>query len=214
MRLLAPVLAPVLALSLLPLPAIAEDATVTPGNALMEPPPAWLGPEPHLVLMGALGGRPVDVQVMDPEAMAGLAAFGGKREYLPGEAGWRYADFEVALQAEIGGVERAFEVEVENRDFLQHRPLPATFALGAENFPEGARAFLEVSAEWETERGAVNDEMGGWAGTLTLAEDSGTPDAEGLVPDGLIGGHMVAERGADRLVMSFTVPVGGYEKDD
>ncbi len=203
-----------LALCLLPLPALAQDATVTPGNALAEPPAEWLGPEPHLVLMGTLGGRPLDVQVMDPDATEGLAAFSGKREYLPGEAGWRYGDFEVALQAEIGGVERAFEVEVENRDFLQHRPLPATFALGEENFPEGPRAFLEMSAEWETEAGAVNDEIGGWAGILRLAEDSGTPDAEGLLPDGLIGGHMVAERGADRLVMSFTVPVSGYEKDD
>ncbi len=202
-----------LALCLLPLPTLAQEATVTPGNALEAPPMAWLGPEPHLVLMGALAGRPLDVQVMDPAATAGLAAFGGKREYLPGEAGWRYGDFEVALQAEIGGVERTFEVEVENRDFLQHRPLPATFALGDENFPEGARAFLEVSAEWETEAGAVNEELCGWTGTLTLAEDSGTPDAEGLVPDGLIGGHMVAERGADRLVMSFTVPVSGHEKD-
>ncbi len=204
-----------LALCLLPLPALGQDATITPGNALTEEPTEWLGPTPHFVLMGTLNGGPVDIQYLDLSSLPdGVAAFSGKREYLPGQAGWRYGDFEVALQAEIGGVERAFEVEVENRDFLQHRPLPATFALGDENFPEGARAFLEVSAEWETEAGAVNEELGGWTGTLTLAEDSGTPDAEGLVPDGLIGGHMVAERGADRLVMSFTVPVSGHEKDD
>jgi hypothetical protein len=111
-------------------------------------------------------------------------------------------------------VERSFELEVENADFLQQRPLPATFDLGGENFPEGARAFLEAAAEWETAESSVNDEVGGWTGTLTLAKDEGTADAEGLVPDGMIGGHMVAENAGDRLVMSFTVPVAGYEKDD
>ena len=104
-------------------------------------------------------------------------------------------------------------MEVENRDFAAH-PLPATFALGDANFPEGPRAFLEMSAEWETQGETVNEELGGWTGTLTLAEDGGTPDARGLLPDGTIGGHMVAERCGDRLVMSFTVPVAGYELDD
>lgn len=202
-----------LSLLLLPLPVWAQDATVTPGNSLAEAPTEWIGATPHFVLMGTLNGRPVDIQYLDIAAAEGVAAFEGKREYLPGEAGWRYGDFEVALQAVIDGAEKSFEMEVENADFLRH-PLPASFELGPENFPDGARAFLEASAEWETEAGAVNDEIGGWTGTLTLAEDSGTPDAEGLVPDGLIGGHMVAQHGDDRLVMSFTVPVAEYEKDD
>jgi hypothetical protein len=60
----------------------------------------------------------------------------------------------------------------------------------------------------------VNDEIGGWTGTLTLSKDDGTADAEGLVPDGMIGGHLVAENGSDRLMMSFTVPVAEYEKDE
>lgn len=203
-----------LALCFLPTSAWAQEATVTPGNTLAEPPTEWLGPTPHLVLMGTLSGRPVDVQYLDIGAAERVASFEAKREYLPGEAGWRYGDFEVGLQAVIEGVEKSFEIEVENDDFVQQRPLPATFDLGAENFPQGGRAYLEASAEWETEAGAVNDEVGGWTGTLTLAEDSGTPDAEGLVPDGLIGGHLVAEREGDRLVMSFTVPVAEYEKDD
>lgn len=203
-----------LGLCLLPLPALAQDATVTPGNTLTAPPAEWLGPEPHLVLMGTLGGRPVDIQILDVASAESLATFQGKREYLPGEAGWRYGDFEVALQAVIDGVEKSIEIEVENDDFLQHRPLPASFELGPQNFPQGAKAFLETSAEWETAAGAVNEEIGGWTGTLTLAEDKGTADAEGLMPDGTIGGHMVAENGTDRLVMSFTVPVAEYEKDE
>lgn len=206
--------APRLALCLLPLPALAQDATVTSGNALPEPPAEWLGDTPHLVLMGTLGGRPLDIQLLDIASAEGVAAFEGKREYLPGEAGWRYGDFEVALQAVIGGVEKSFEMEFENADFTQSRPLPATFELGPENVPEGARAFLEAAAEWETEAGPVNDEIGGWTGTLTLELDEGTADAEELVPDGIIGGHMVAQSGADRLVMSFTVPVTEYEKDE
>lgn len=205
----------VLAFCLLPLPVFAQDATVTEGNTLAEPPAAWLGETPHLVLMGTLNGRPVDIQFLELSSLPeGVESFEGKREYLPGEAGWRYGDFEVALQAVIGGVERSFEMEFENADFVQQRPLPATFELGPENFPDGARAFLEAAAEWESEAGSVNDEIGPWTGTLTLAKDDGTADAEGLVPDGTIGGHLVAESGGDRLVMSFTVPVAEYEKDE
>lgn len=203
-----------LALCLLPVPALAQDATVTPGNTLSAPPAEWLGETPHFVLMGTMGGRPVDIQFLDIAAAEGVAAFEGKREYLPGEAGWRYGDFEVALQAVIEGVEKSFEMEFENDDFVQQHPLPASFELGGENFPQGARAFLEAAAEWETEAGAVNDEIGGWTGTLTLAKDEGTADAEGLIPDGMIGGHAVMQNGADGLVLSFTVPVAEYEKDE
>ena len=192
----------------LALPAAAQEAGVG------AEPTEWLGPTPHIVMVGTLAGRPIDVRFDDVAAAPGIAAFSGKREYLPGEGGaWLYGDFEVALQAVIDGVEKGLEVEVENRDFAAH-PLPATFALGPENFPEGARAFLEMSAEWETQGETVNEELGGWTGTLTLTEDGGTPDARGLLGDGTIGGHMVAERGEDRLVVSFTVPVAGYELDD
>lgn len=204
----------VLPLLLLPVAAMAQDATVTPGNALAEPPAAWLGEQPHFVLMGTLSGRPVDIQFTEITAAAGIDSFDGKREYLPGEGGaWRYGDFEVALAAVIEGVEKSFELEFENHDFTSH-PLPATFALGGVNFPEGLAAFVEVQAEWETEAGAVNDEIGGWTGTLTLVTDTGNPDAAGLVPDGMIGGLMIAQNGADTLVASFTVPVTEYEKDE
>lgn len=203
------------ALMLAPRAAAAQDGVATPGNALAAPPSEWLGEAPHLVLMGTLNGRPLDVQVTDPAA-EGVARLAAKREYLPGEAEGaplRYGDFEVQLQAVIGGVERAFEIEVENRDFHAH-PLPATFALGGEPLPEGARAFLEMEAEWEDADGSVNDEAGGWAGTLTLHLDDGEADARGVRPSGRIGGHLDATRGTDRLVASFTVEVTDHEIDD
>lgn len=206
----------VLALSLLmlPVPVLAQEATVTPGNLLAAPPAEWLGDVPHFVMIGTLAGRAVDIQFTDMAAAEGIDSFAGKREYLPGEGGdWRYGDFEVALGAVIEGVEKSFELEFENHDFTQHA-LPATFTLGGENFPEGLAAFVEVQAEWETEAGSVNDEIGGWTGTLTVVMDTGTLDGEGLVPDGMIGGFMIAENGGDRLVASFTVPVVEYEKDE
>jgi len=202
---------------LLVLPAtaiLAQGATVTPGNTLLAPPETWLGDVPHLVLMGSLAGRPIDIQYVDIANASGVDTFEGKREYLPGDGGtWRYGDFEVALSAVIDGVEKSFEIEIENFDFTT-ASLPTTLILGAENFPQGAFAFVEISAEWETGGTSVNDEIGAWTGTLTLVTDTGTPDAEGLVPDGLIGGYMVAQNGADTLTASFTVPVVEYEKDE
>ena len=60
----------------------------------------------------------------------------------------------------------------------------------------------------------MNDEITCWTGTLSLAMDMGTADGECLVPDGMIGGYVVAQNGAESLVISFTVPVTEYEKDE
>lgn len=194
--------------------AFASDATITAGNTLTAPPAEWLGETPHLILMGTINGRPVDVQMTDMAGAAGVAEFAGKREYQPADGGaWRYGVFEVALKATFDGVEKAIELEFENRDFGQH-PLPAIFELQTEEFPEGAKAFFEVQLEWETPESTVNDEIGGWSGTLALAQDSGTADDKGLVPDGMIGGFATATLGADTIVMSFTVPVAEYELED
>lgn len=203
-----------LALCLLAAPALAADATVTPGNTLTAPPAAWLGPMPHLVVMGTIAGRSFDLQMPDMARADGVAEFAGKREYLPGDGGtWRYGNFEVALKATIDGVEKALEFEFENHDFTAHS-LPATFALQSENFPQGALTFLEAQLEWETPQITVNDEVVGWSGTLRLAQDSGTPDDKSLRPDGVIGGFVTATRQGDSLVMSFTVPVAEYELDN
>lgn len=203
-----------LALCLLAAPALAIDATVTPGNTLTAPPAAWLGEAPHLVVMGTIGGRTYDLQMIDMAAATGVVEFAGKRGYLPGNGGvWRYGNFEVALKATLDGVEKALEFEFENHDFTAHA-LPATFALQDREFPEGLLFYFEAQAEWETDVATVNVEIGGWTGSLVLAMDSGTKDAKGLVPDGLIGGYVSATREGETLVMSFTVPVSEYELDD
>lgn len=193
-------------------PAFA-DSLATENPALTAPPAAWLGPEPHLVIMGKVNGHDMNIQLTDMAA-AGVAEFTGKREYLPGEAAaFRYGDFEVSLKANIGGIERSIELEFENDDFSAI-PLPAALALGAENFPKGNAAYLEFSAEWEDAAGSVNDEIGGFTGTLSLQLDEGTADDIGLRADGMIGGLLVGENAGEMLVVSFTVPVSEYEIDD
>lgn len=195
-------------------PALAQDMTVTPGNTLTAVPAAWLGEVPHFVMMGTAGGRSYDVQLTRIADGGVVAGFAGKREYLPGEGGtWRYGDFEVGLEIVLDGVEKAIELEFENNDFTAHA-LPADFSLQGEEFPEGLLSNLELQAERETAEGVVNDEITGWTGTLSLAMDMGTADGECLVPDGMIGGYVVAQNGAESLVISFTVPVTEYEKDE
>jgi hypothetical protein len=58
----------------------------------------------------------------------------------------------------------------------------------------------------------VSKEIGGWTITPTLAEDNGTADTEGLMPGGILGGHVAAEHGPDRRIMSFTVPATNMKK--
>jgi hypothetical protein len=200
-------------LCLLASPAFA-DTLATDNPTLTTAPTEWLGATPHLVIMGTFNGHEMNIQLTDMAAATAVAEFAGKREYIPGDAGaFRYGDFEVGLKATIGGVERSIELEFENDDFASVT-LPADFALGAENFPKGNGAFLEVSAEWEDAAGSVNDEVGGLTGTLSLQLDDGTPDDKGLRADGMIGGLVVAENAGETLVISFTVPVAEYEIDD
>ncbi|MGL4236539.1 hypothetical protein [Tabrizicola sp.] len=190
------------------------DTIATDTPTLTAPPTEWLGPEPHLVIMGKVNGRELNIQLTDMASAPFVAEFAGKREYLPGEAGaFRYGDFEVALKAEIGGVERSLELEFENDDFGK-AALPSDFALVPENFPKGFASFLEFSSEWEDASGSVNDEIGGFNGTLSLQLDEGAPDDKGLRPDGMIGGLVMAEKEGEIVVVSFTVPVAEYEIDD
>ena len=207
-------LIPALIPALLALPAFADDMVKTDGNPLTAAPTEWLGEVPHFVMMGTVNGHALDIQMTDIAAATSVEDYAGKREYLPGEAGaYRFGDFEVALKAAIGGVERSIELEFENDDFATHT-LPATFDLHAENFPKGALSFLEIQLEWEDATGSVNDEVGGVAGALVLSLDTGTPDNKGLRADGLMGGYAVAELGDDKVVISFTVPVAEYEIDN
>jgi hypothetical protein len=201
-----------LALTVMSFPAMAADPVAT-GGALTAAPAEWLGPAPHLVMMGQAAGQSLDIQLTDMAAAAGIEGFEGKREYLPGDgAALRYGDFEVALKALIGGLERSIELEFENADFATH-PLPATFTLQDREFPEGLLSNLEVQLEWEGPEGAVNAESAGWTGTLTLLHDEGTKDGSGASGDGWIGGFVLAEKDGERLVISFTVPVVEYEID-
>ena len=204
---------PALALICLAMPAAAEETLVGTGGSLTAPPSAWLGEVPHLVMMGSVAGKAIDIQLTDMAAAADVEAFEGKREYLPGTGeALRYADFEVALKAAIGGLERSIELEFENADFAG-LPLPATFSLQDKEFPEGLLSNLEVALEWEGTDGAVNDEIAAWTGTLTLLRDDGTKDARGASGDGMIGGFVQAEKDGESLVISFTVPVTDYEID-
>ncbi len=200
-------------LCLLACPAAAESLN-TDAPKLTAAPTEWLGSTPHLVIMGTVNGHQMNIQLTDEAALKAVAEFAGKREYLPGTAGaWRYGDFEVTLKASIGGVERSIELEFENDDYAT-TALPSDFQLVAENFPKGSASFLEFAAEWEDATGSVNDEVGGFDGTLSLQLDEGTPDDKGLRPDGMIGGLVNARKNGAAVVISFTVPVTGYEIDN
>jgi hypothetical protein len=205
-----------LLLTCLALPAMAQEPgkmVETSGNALTAAPAAWLGATPHFVMMGTVNGTVFNVQMTDMATATGVASFGAKREYKAIEGGFAYIDFEVALEAEIAGIERQIEIEMENADFAV-QTLPGDFALQEAEFPEGMLSNLETQWEWETGGASFNEEVVGWAGTMRIEGDQGTPDDKGLSADGTISGYISATKGADVMVISFTVPVAEYEIDD
>ncbi|MBL9060875.1 MAG: hypothetical protein JNK88_12715 [Mangrovicoccus sp.] len=197
-------------------PVLSDDALTsvrTVEMPLTAAPTEWLGPTPHFVMMGTSNGTSFDVQIADIAALADVASFEGKREYTPDGTGYRYIDFEVALEAVLGGIERKIELEFQNHDFNAWPDVTA-FTLGTAEFPEGAKSNLELQYEWEAAGTSVNAELAGWDGTLTVHLDEGETDDKGLSGKGMVSGLVVEQHGADGLVVSFTVPVAEYEIDD
>ncbi|KFL29686.1 hypothetical protein JP75_19635 [Devosia riboflavina] len=190
----------------------AEDQAINLNATLgetAEAPTAWLGATPHFVMVGAFGDYSFNVNL--PALEGAAAEIVGKREYGHDDAGaLRLIDFEVAVNAVMNDIERTVELEFANADFNAHT-LPLSFALSPdEEFPEGAKASLEVQFEWEwVEKSTIVNEEG--------LVDSGTLDLalnEGTAANGLIGGFATLTRDGKTLALSFTVPVTEAEIDD
>lgn len=193
----------------------AINRTATLGETA-EAPTAWRGATPHFVMVGEFGDYSFNVNVPDLSASAD-ARFSGKREYGHDDAGGlQLIDFEIAANAVMNDIERTIELEFANADFNTHA-VPAGFALepGVE-FPEGDTASLEVQFEWEwVEKSAIVNEEGLVdSGTLDLALNEGTANADGIADNGFVGGFATATKDGKTLVLSFTVPVMEAEIDD
>lgn len=196
----------------------AEDQAINLNATLGETataPTAWLGATPHFVMVGAFGDYTFNVNL--PALEGAAAEVVGKREYGRDDAGALHLiDFEVAVNALMNDIERTVELEFANADFNTHT-LPLSFALSPdEEFPQGAKASVEVQFEWEwVEKSTIVNEEGLVdSGALDLALNEGTADAEGIAPNGLIGGFATLTRDGKTLALSFTVPVTEAEIDD
>ncbi len=197
-------------------PAVAQelsDADKAISNTIVvgegEAPTAWLGAEPHFVMVGEFKDFTFDIHATGAE---GLTA---KREYRPEGEGLAYIDFEIAFNVTTDGIERTFELEFENADFSKH-PVPSTFTIQGEEFPEGLLSNLELAAEWEwVEKSVVvNEEELMHAGELTVTLEEGTPGEDGTAPNGTIGGFVTAIFDGKPIAISFTAPVVEAEIDD
>lgn len=172
----------------------------------------WQGEAPHIIVQGTVGEYTFDLQVTNFSADY-VAEVVAKREYLLEGDSLRYADFEFGLSALLAEVEKQFELEFENHNFFDHK-LPATYELQAEEFPEGSLSNLEFEYEWEIGDTTVNEEVVEWSGTLTVHHDDGLATPGELSDSGMIGGFVSAQKGKDKLVVSFMVPVNEAEIDD
>lgn len=191
------------------------NATATLGETASAPT-AWLGVTPHFVMVGEFGDYSFNINLPDLAANP-EAALSGKREYGRDDAGaLQLIDFEVAANAVMNDIERTIELEFANADF-NAQTLPMSFAIEPDaEFPEGPKASLEVQFEWEwVEKSTIVNEEGLMdAGSLDLALNDGTPDAEGVAANGVIGGFATATKDGKTLAISFTVSVTEAEIDD
>lgn len=212
MRYISPLLLAVLAPGI----ALADPMmeTVTSGNALTAAPAAWLGQDPHLVIMGMVDGRTFDVQVMDLDA-AEIREITLKREYLltdTDDSPYRELDF--GIQFLHDGIAKAIEGKLTHADFNALPALPASFALqSAEEFPQGDQVFTEFEFKWEAGGVTVDFETADWDGTAVLHLDDAF-QAAAPNGDGMVGAYISGTKGDDMFVVSFTLPVTEFEVED
>lgn len=204
-----------LALAALPLAAIGDPIldTATAGNTLAAAPTEWLGETPHLVIMGKVNGYTFDLQMLDLATAEGLHETAVKREYkIDGDAR-PYLELDTEVQMILDGTAKKIEFKLNHADFLSLGALPVTLALAPEENPDGANTYFEFEMEWEHAGTSVNEEIGDWEGTATVALDPAF-GADAPVTDGLAGGFITATHGGDSLVISYTFVVNEAEVEE
>ncbi len=214
----------VAAIVILPAPGRAQDLTdaekalsniVQIGDPAGVAPAAWLGETPHFVMVGAFKDYAFNIQATDLAAAPELAVE-AKREYRAAEGGGLdYIDFEIAVNLTSNGIERGIELEFENADFAD-QPVGSTYVLKGEEFPAGLFSNMELQIEWEWNEKSliVNEEQLYSEGALTVGHESGTAEADGTMPNGMIGGFVTGMFDGKPVAISFTAPVVEAEIDD
>lgn len=192
-----------------------SSMTKTADNTLSAAPTQWLGDTPHFVLFGTVEGQSFEIEFLDTTTASDVSRYRAKRTFRETDDDYRYTEIDMKFEAQIAGIEREFELELENRDFGSFN-LPASFSLVGQGRPEGANASLEFEFEWKDGRTSVDEDVSNWSGTLDLAADSSSANSSDIegAGEGTVSGFINATKGDDTLVVSFTVPVGGYEIDD
>lgn len=212
------------AIVVLPRPAGAQELSdadkalsniVQVGDPAGVAPAAWLGETPHFVMVGAFKDYAFNIQATDLAATPDFAVE-AKREYRAAEGGGLdYIDFEIAVNLTTNGIERGIELEFENADFAD-QPVGSTYVLKAEEFPAGLFSNMELQIEWEWNEKSliVNEEQLYGEGALTIGHESGTAEADGTMPSGMIGGFVTGTFEGKPIAISFTAPVVEAEIDD
>lgn len=209
-RILSALAALTLVLAACSAPATPPGPGLRTGTAVA--PTAWLGEQPHLVLVGTVNGVAFEVNVQGDDPL--LTKLTGKREHqlLASTQEKRYTAFEVSFGAPMEGVERELELEFENADFGQvglGQDLALETTANEELAPEGlagARSNLELEWEWEdtAESKFASGEVLSASGRLVRALDSGSS----------LGGWFTATFADGSVTGSFTVKNVEDETDD
>ncbi|MBP7684801.1 MAG: hypothetical protein KBB95_23005 [Deltaproteobacteria bacterium] len=188
-------------------------------------PSAWLGDEPHLLVVGTVDGETLHFDLRG-EAAASLETLFCERNYLlpdlADETTWdegTLEKFEIKWRTTEGGVEREYQLELLAHDFDASTD---GAMINVVAYDEGDAAQLPnrimAALEWEYEEDGQEVERGAAAasGTFTRGAIVGTPDVGVVVPDGegSVGGylHMVSGDG-DVLDVSFTALCGDNDLD-
>jgi hypothetical protein len=194
----------------------------TPNNALSAAPTEWQGKEPHLYMMGTIGGYEIDIQLSDlSTAVEGMVPnIGFKREYEKNPAGEiRFTQLEVEIQIVLGGVEREIDFELINTNF-DAADLAAEFQIinGINEYDDGVatlevtgqRSAVEFGMEWEIGDGEEDVEKKAESGTALFTLAEGSKDADGIMRAAAtdkLGGYIeIVTEDGHAVVISFSVP--------
>jgi hypothetical protein len=163
----------------------------------------WEGTSEHISAEGTIGGEAVDISV-DGQAAQDVEVLFCERNYADGAI----EKIELKYVYTRGGQEAELELEFAAFDYSKDPENP--ISVGTADESSLTSSDMLVAMKIETEDGAeIEDEAE--SGSFTLEELSGTPDDDGIIPDGegKFGGHLDVEmKGGGSLQISFTARCG------
>lgn len=169
----------------------------------------WGGASEHLSAQGSVGDKAIDISLSGVDAQD-IETFFCERNYQDGAL--EHLELKYSFEYEGQGAE--LELEFNSFDYSKQAENPISVGTASEDAPTASD--IAIDLKLETEDG-LETEDSAVSGTFELEQLSGTPGADGIIPDGegTFAGYLDVELASgETLSVSFTAKCGENDLGD